>query len=80
MLEGRELYRRKLENEGMNMVGLIEAASESAAIGHFLDDQQYQPARQKVQVVSAPADASPQLARGSADSTDVFGLFSPRES
>ncbi|NKB51599.1 MAG: hypothetical protein GKR97_05140 [Rhizobiaceae bacterium] len=79
MLEGRELYRRKLENEGMIMIGLIDAASEPAAIGRFLDDQQHQPTLPSSQTVPAPAKASPQLLRGSGDSTDVFGLFTPRE-
>ncbi|MEP1207113.1 MAG: DUF2628 domain-containing protein [Rhizobiaceae bacterium] len=86
MLEGWELVRRRLEADGLTLIGLIDAGDEQAAIGRFLDAQQKQ-ARH-----SPPSDdsffgstatttkVSPQLSQSAGDSAPAFGLFSPRES
>ena len=80
MLEGRELYRRNLEAQGLELVALVEATSEQTAIARFLDGQQ--PAVQSRISTSTQGQPvlSPQLSKRSGDLEPVFGLFSSRGS
>lgn len=82
LLEGRELYRRKLEESGMELVGLVNADSEDEAIGRHVARVQLQMPQFKdadelndnPRARLLPASAQDQSASG------VFGLFSPGES
>lgn len=79
MLEGRELYRRKLESDGLSLLGLADASSEPEAIGRFLDGHQIPARFPKPKETARQSDSSPQLSDGAEQSAPVFGLFSARE-
>ena len=80
MLEGRELYRRNLEAQGLELVGLVEAASEQTAIARFLDGQQPAGQSRTTAATQRQTGVSPQLSNGSGQAEPVFGLFSSRGS
>ena len=80
MLEGRELYRRKLESQGLMMLDLVDATSESAAIGRFIAQQQDSDRPPAVAPPRKLVDQLPELPGGSEETEPVFGLFSPRGS
>ena len=80
MLEGREIYRRKLETQGLAMIGLVDATNEQAAIARFLDVQQNATVQHSPLGTSTLPVSPPRLAAASSEPASVFGLFSSRGS
>ena len=82
MLEGRELYRRKLEENGMEMVDLISADSEEEAIGRHMLRENLQIATlttTSVAIDGSATAAHPSVRQKEDSSAGIYGLFSPGE-
>ena len=82
LLEGRELYRRKLQDGGRELVGIVNADDEEEAImRHAMREKMDLPA-----LANAASDELTRQKTGSstsvqpAASNGMFGLFSPEES
>ena len=82
LLEGRELYRKKLQDSGLEMIGIVNADDEEEAIMRHV-------MREKLDISpSASLEAMNEQKtmvrtssnRQSAASNGIFGLFSPEES
>ncbi|MEP0943972.1 MAG: DUF2628 domain-containing protein [Rhizobiaceae bacterium] len=82
LLEGRELYRRKLEERGMELVVLINADSEDEAIARHVARAQLQRPQfsQADELIESPRSRLLPASAPNQSASGVFGLFSPGES
>ena len=82
LLEGRELYRRKLQDGGRELIGIVNADDEEEAImRHVMREKLDLPAMANALPDSLTRpETGPSASRQPAAANGMFGLFSPEES
>ena len=91
LLEGRELYRRKLEDSGMTLLAVANGDSEDEAIGRYVQREMLDMPQLEIEPASASPRApllqstpssslSPPSPSSSAQSVGTLGLFSAGDS
>lgn len=82
LLEGRELFRSKLQANGLELVGIVNADDEEEAVmRHVMREQMDIPLLANAEAVDLRSPkAGSSTPRQPTDANGMFGLFSPEES
>lgn len=82
LLEGRELFRRKLQDSGLELVGIVNADDDEEAImRHVMQQKLDIPHLANTKAVNAsPQKADSSTPHQPVAANGMFGLFSPEES